>query len=289
MIKVEIDSYSGFCFGVIKAIKHAETELKNKETLYCLGDIVHNSMEVARLEKAGLRTISEKEYHRLNDETVLVRAHGQPPETYKYARQNNIKLIDATCPVVLSLQKKVKASYKKYLLKKGQLVIYGKKGHAEVVALNGQIRNNGLIIERVEDLNKIDYSRPVCLYSQTTMRVDEFRHIAGIIKKNMKPGIKLEVKDTICRQVANRVPQLKEFAKNFDLFLFVAGAKSSNGKYLFSVCREVNPASYYISGTDDIDPSWFEEVITVGISGATSTPEWLMKEVAFFVKNTFGK
>ena len=288
MIKVEIDSYSGFCFGVIKAIKHAEKELKNNEPLYCLDDIVHNSMEVDRLERSGLKTISEEEYYRLKDKTVLVRAHGQPPETYEYARENNIKLIDATCPVVLSLQKKVKASYKKILPDEGQIVIFGKKVHAEVVALNGQISNKGIIIESVEDLDKIDYTRPVCLYSQTTMRIDEFRRIARLIKQNMKPGVKVEIRDTICRQVANRVPRLKEFAKNFDLFLFVAGAKSSNGKYLFSVCREVNPNAHYISGPADLDPLWFEGKASIGISGATSTPEWLMKEVALHIKNTFG-
>jgi 4-hydroxy-3-methylbut-2-en-1-yl diphosphate reductase len=288
MIKVEIDKYSGFCFGVIKAINLAEKDLKLYKSLYCLGDIVHNSMEVARLEKAGLKVISEEEYYQMKDTTVLIRAHGQPPEAYDYALKNNIKLIDATCPVVLSLQKRVKASYKKYLSGDGQLVIFGKKGHAEVIGLNGQIKNRGIIIEGVDDLKKIDYSRPVCLYSQTTMKIDEFQHIAAIIKQNMKPGVKLEVRDTICRQVANRVPQLKEFAKNYDIVLFVAGAKSSNGRYLFSVCREANPESYYISGPADIDPAWMEGKMSVGISGATSTPEWLMKEVAKHLRDTFG-
>lgn len=287
MLKIEIDSNSGFCFGVIKAINLAEKELKKDGTLYCLGDIVHNSMEVARLEKAGLKVVSEEEYHRMRDTTVLVRAHGQPPETYEYAIKNNIRLIDATCPVVLTLQKRVKASYTKGICKDGQLVIFGKKGHAEVIGLNGQIQNKGIIIEGIEDLYKIDFTKPVCLYSQTTMKIEEFNIIAETIKKNMEPGVKFVIKDTICRQVANRVPQLKEFAKSYDLILFVAGAKSSNGKYLFSVCRETNPNSYYISGPEDIKEQWFEGIKSVGISGATSTPGWLMKDVASHLKDNF--
>lgn len=286
-MKIEIDKHSGFCFGVIKAIKLAEKDLKLYGSLYSLGDIVHNSMEVERLEKAGLKVISEDEYYRMKDATVLVRAHGQPPEIYEYALQNKINLIDATCPVVLSLQKRVKASYENYISHNGQLVIFGKKGHAEVTGLNGQIKNQGIIVEGVDDLNKIDYSLPVILYSQTTMEINEFQKIAALIKQKMKPGVKFGIKDTICRQVANRVPQLKEFAKNFDLILFVAGTKSSNGRYLFSVCREVNPDSYYISGPADIDKAWFEGKTSVGISGATSTPEWLMKQVAGYIRDTF--
>ncbi len=285
-MKIEIDKHSGFCFGVIKAIKLAEKDLKLYGSLYSLGDIVHNSMEVERLEKAGLKVISEDEYYRMKDATVLVRAHGQPPEIYEYALQNKINLIDATCPVVLSLQKRVKASYENYISHNGQLVIFGKKGHAEVTGLNGQIKNQGIIVEGVDDLNKIDYSLPVILYSQTTMEINEFQKIAALIKQKMKPGVKFGIKDTICRQVANRVPQLKEFAKNFDLILFVAGTKSSNGRYLFSVCREVNPDSYYISGPADIDKAWFEGKTSVGISGATSTPEWLMKQVAGYIRDT---
>lgn len=224
----------------------------------------------------------------MKETTVLIRAHGQPPEIYEYALNNNIELIDATCPVVLSLQKRIKANYKKVSPKGGQLVIFGKKGHAEVVALNGQIKNRGIIIERVEDLKKVDFSKPVCLYSQTTMKIDEFQLIARIIEDNMRPGVKLEVRDTICRQVVNRVPRLKKFAENYDLLLFVAGDKSSNGRYLFSVCSDANPNSYYISGVAGIEPSWFDGAVSVGISGATSTPEWLMKEVASYVKKNFG-
>ena len=287
-MKVVIDSCSGFCFGVIMAIKQAEQELKKDKILYCLGDIVHNSMEVARLEENGLKTISEEEFYKMKETTVLIRAHGQPPEIYEYALNNNIELIDATCPVVLSLQKRIKANYKKVSPKGGQLVIFGKKGHAEVVALNGQIKNRGIIIERVEDLKKVDFSKPVCLYSQTTMKIDEFQLIARIIEDNMRPGVKLEVRDTICRQVVNRVPRLKKFAENYDLLLFVAGDKSSNGRYLFSVCSDANPNSYYISGVAGIEPSWFDGAVSVGISGATSTPEWLMKEVASYVKKNFG-
>lgn len=284
---VEIDKRSGFCFGVVNAIRSAENELENSEKLYCLGDIVHNGKEVERLEKLGLKSISKEEYFTLKDCKVLIRAHGEPPETYEYAKQNNIEIIDATCPVVLTLQEKVKRSYEDKIDYQGQVVIYGKKGHAEIDGLNGQTNNSAIIIESVADIDKVDVNRPVSLYSQTTKRIEDFHGIAGLIKDKMNPEVPIEIKDTICRQVSNRVPNLKNFAKNYEMILFVAGKKSSNGQYLFSICKEQNPNSFIISRTDEICNEWFSGVNSVGISGATSTPNWLMEEVAEWVRSNF--
>ena len=286
-MRVEIDRRSGFCFGVIKAIKSAENELENTARLYSLGDIVHNGEEVHRLEKLGLKSISKEEYFTLKDCKVLIRAHGEPPETYEYAEKNNIELIDATCPVVLTLQEKVKDSYSKNLANNGQVVIFGKKGHAEIIGLNGQTNHNAIVVENVADVEKIDTTRPVSLYSQTTKRIENFHEIASQIKSRMEPGVPVEIKDTICRQVSNRVPHLKVFVKNYDMILFVAGEKSSNGQYLFSVCHEENPRSHQISRTEDIRNEWFEGVESVGICGATSTPNWLMEEVAGWITENF--
>jgi len=286
-MKVETDRRSGFCFGVIKAIKTAENELDKEKQLYCLGNIVHNGMEVQRLEKLGLRTISREEYLRMSNCKVLIRAHGEPPETYEYAKKNNIELVDATCPVVLTLQAKVKNTYQKSLADHGQIVIYGKKGHAEVIGLDGQAEHNTILLESIDDVDKIDFSRPVWLYSQTTRRIEDFEAIAKLVKSKMKPGVPIDIKDTICRQVSNRVPHLKKFVVNYDLILFVAGSKSSNGKYLFTICKESNPHSYPISKPDEINPDWFEGVNSVGICGATSTPNWLMEEVAGWVNQRF--
>lgn len=284
---VEIDKRSGFCFGVINAIKEAEDELKESKQLYCLGDIVHNGMEVARLEKMGLKSITNEEYFSLKNCKVLIRAHGEPPETYKYAEENNIKLIDATCPVVLTLQEKVKSSYSNNIKQEGQVVIFGKKGHAEIVGLNGQTKHNALIIENIDDVDKIDMNRPVSLYSQTTKRIEDFHEIAKLVEDKIKPGTPVEIKDTICRQVSNRVPNLKEFATKYDLILFVAGQKSSNGKYLYTICKEVNNYTHMISKIAEIDKSWFNGVKSVGICGATSTPNWLMEEVSKWVSTNF--
>lgn len=286
-MKVEIDKRSGFCFGVIKAIKSAEDEVERSNQLYCLGDIVHNGKEVKRLEKMGLKSISKEEFYRLKDCKVLIRAHGEPPETYAHAEANNIELIDATCPVVLTLQEKVKNSYTKNLPHDGQVVIYGKKGHAEIVGLNGQTSHNAIIIDSIDDVEKIDFSKPVALYSQTTKRIEDFNEIARLVHSKMKPGVPVEIKDTICRQVSNRVPHLKKFASGFDLILFIAGRKSSNGQYLFSICHEVNPRSYKVAQTSEIRKEWFEGVESVGICGATSTPNWLMEEVADWVSKNF--
>jgi 4-hydroxy-3-methylbut-2-enyl diphosphate reductase len=286
-MKVEIDKKSGFCFGVIKAIKSAESELEDSNLLYCLGDIVHNGKEVDRLEKMGLRSISKEEYFSLKDCKVLIRAHGEPPETYEHAKNNNIELIDATCPVVLTLQEKVKSSYEAKIQSNGQVVIFGKKGHAEIIGLNGQINHNAIIVENIKDVEKIDMSRPVSLYSQTTKRIEDFHKIAELVHSNIKPGVPVEIKDTICRQVSNRVPNLKKFAAQYDLILFVAGKKSSNGQYLYSICKEENNNSHIISQIEEIDQSWFSNVESVGICGATSTPNWLMEEVSSWVTENF--
>lgn len=287
-MKVEIDKNSGFCFGVINAIKAAETELENSDKLYCLGDIVHNGKEVRRLEKLGLKSISKEEFFSLKNCKILIRAHGEPPETYKYAKENNIELIDATCPVVLTLQEKVKHSYNAQIKKNGQVVIFGKKGHAEIVGLAGQTNHDAIIIEKIEDVNKIDMNRPVSLYAQTTKRIEDYGEVADLISSKIKPGVQVEVRDSICRQVSNRVPNLKIFAKKFDLILFVAGRKSSNGQYLYTICREENSNAQFISGTNEIKNSWFKSVQSVGICGATSTPNWLMEEVAAWVTENFG-
>lgn len=286
-MKVEIDKKSGFCFGVIKAIKSAEAELEDSNQLYCLGDIVHNGKEVTRLEKMGLKSISKEEYFALKDCKVLIRAHGEPPETYEHAEKNNIELIDATCPVVLTLQEKVKNSYKSKMSANGQVVIFGKKGHAEIIGLDGQTNHNAIILESIDDVKKIDMSRPVSLYSQTTKRIEDFNGIANLVHSKMQPGVPVEIKDTICRQVSNRVPNLKIFASNYDLILFVAGKKSSNGQYLYSICKEENPKSHIISEIEEINNDWFQDVESVGICGATSTPNWLMEEVADWVRENF--
>ncbi len=287
-MRVEIDRRSGFCFGVINAIKEAENELEREGKLYCLGDIVHNGKEVERLEKMGLKSISKEEYFTLSDCKVLIRAHGEPPETYEYAKNNNIELIDATCPVVITLQEKVKGSYLKNNQQQGQVVIYGKKGHAEIIGLNGQTQNNAVILENMDDVVKVDPSRPVALYSQTTKRIEDFYDIAQSVKEKMQPGVPVEIKDTICRQVSNRVPNLKKFATQFDLILFIAGEKSSNGRYLYTICKEVNPRSHKIANIEEIDPAWFDGVESVGICGATSTPNWLMEKAAEWVHQNFG-
>jgi len=287
-MKVEIDRRSGFCFGVINAIKSAEGELKDANKLYSLGDIVHNEKEVERLENMGLESISKEKYFTLKDCKVLIRAHGEPPETYEYAKKNNIELIDATCPVVLTLQEKVKRSYDGKKDQNGQVVIYGKKGHAEIEGLNGQTNHNAIVIESKEEIEKLDPTRPVSLYSQTTKRIEDFYEVAELVKARIDPGVPLEIKDTICRQVSNRVPNLKKFAVNFDVIIFVAGKKSSNGQYLYTICKEENPKSYFISGIDEIDPEWFSGAESVGICGATSTPNWLMEDVQKWVKENVG-
>ena len=275
---VEVDKVSGFCPGVVTAIKKAEDHLRDASQLYCLGDIVHNSQEVQRLEERGLVTIENEQFAELHDTTVLLRAHGEPPQTYKHAEKNNIQIIDATCPVVLQLQRKIKSMYEA----EGssvQIVIFGKIGHAEVNGLVGQTEGTAIVVERLSDIEKIDFSRPIRLYSQTTMSVDEFRKIASEIRAKMLNPEDFKFFDTICRQVANRIPHMKEFAAKHDVVLLVSGKKSSNGKALFEVCKSVNPHSYLISHPEDVTMDMFLGVKSVGICGATSTPRWQMEEI----------
>ncbi len=275
-MQIEIDSGSGFCFGVTTAIKKAEEELAVGKTLYCLGDIVHNGMECERLRRMGLITINHDDLERLHDVKVLLRAHGEPPETYELARRNNIDIIDATCPVVLQLQRRIKRQYDAN--PDAQIVIFGKNGHAEVLGLVGQTHSRAIVIETFDDVVKLDFSRDIYLYSQTTKSLDEFHRIIDYIQGHMADGAVFRSFDTICRQVANRMPNISAFAARHDLILFVCGHKSSNGKVLFNECLRVNPASHQIEGPDEIERAWLEGVSTVGICGATSTPKWLMEK-----------
>ncbi len=282
-MKIEIDNGSGFCFGVTTAIQKAEEELiRNTDreggeaTLYCLGDIVHNGMECDRLRQMGLVTIDHHQLSQLHDVKVLLRAHGEPPETYELARQNHIEIIDATCPVVLQLQKRIKAQYTAN--PNAQIVIFGKNGHAEVNGLVGQTERKAIVIEEFEEVKKLDFSKDIFLYSQTTKSLDGFHSIIEYIQSHMAPTATFCSFDTICRQVANRMPNISQFAARHDLVLFVCGRKSSNGKVLFNECKRVNSNSYLIEGPDEIESRWLENVETVGICGATSTPKWLMDQ-----------
>lgn len=276
MLQIEIDSGSGFCFGVTTAIKKAEEELAKGTQLYCLGDIVHNGMECERLKRMGLTTINHEEMSRLHDVTVLLRAHGEPPATYQLANDNHIEIIDATCPVVLQLQRRIKAQYESQ--PDSQIVIFGKNGHAEVLGLVGQTQGHAIVIEKFEDVMQLDFTRNIYLYSQTTKSLDEFHRIINYIQQHISDGATFQSFDTICRQVANRMPNIKTFAARHDLVLFVCGHKSSNGKVLYGECKSVNQNTYQIEGPSEIDPSWLKGIATVGICGATSTPKWLMEQ-----------
>lgn len=273
---IEIDDGSGFCFGVTTAIKKAEEELAKGEKLYCLGDIVHNGMECDRLRDMGLITINHDEMRQLHNAKVLLRAHGEPPETYELARKNNIEIIDATCPVVLKLQKRIKEQYDEN--NDRQIVIFGKKGHAEVLGLVGQTQSKAIVIESSDEVTKLDFSRDIYLYSQTTKSLDEFNSIIEYIKAHISPDATFKSFDTICRSVANRMPNISTFATKHDLILFVCGRKSSNGKVLYNECLRVNPNSHLVEDPNEIDPSWLEGIRSVGICGATSTPRWLMEQ-----------
>jgi len=290
MAIIEIDKGSGFCFGVTTAISKAEEELGRTGHLYCLGDIVHNTAEVDRLASRGLKTITHEDLDRLHDVKVLLRAHGEPPETYETARRNHIEIIDATCPVVLKLQQRIHGTYHDSEAGKPspQIVIYGKRGHAEVLGLVGQTQGQATVIENIDEIDKIDYSRDIYLYSQTTKSVQEFQHIVEEIKRRVKPGITFRSFDTICRSVANRIPQIREFAAQHELILFVSGAKSSNGRILFAECKDANPESHLVSNEDDIDPLWLRGKERIGICGATSTPLWLMQRVSDQVRRLTG-
>jgi len=286
-MKIDIDKKSGFCFGVVYAIQRAEEILKEEGHLYCLGDIVHNSVEVARLEKKGLVTIDHAQLKALSDCKVLIRAHGEPPETYKIALENNIELIDASCPVVLRLQNKIKDGCDDISEKGGQIVIYGKKGHAEVNGLVGQTGNKAIVIENVEDLKDVDLTKPINLFSQTTKSIVGFQKVKAVIEAKKKDDNKEDFisNDTICRQVASRGDDLPDFARNHNIVIFVSGQKSSNGKMLYEVCKKENKKSYFVSDVEDINQDWFNKTDTVGICGATSTPMWLMDKIAALIQN----
>ena len=289
-MKITIDSNSGFCFGVVYAIQMAEDELAESGKLYCLGDIVHNNMEVDRLKKQGLEIIQHSDLENLQNCKVLIRAHGEPPSTYKIAIKNNIHLIDASCPVVLKLQHRIREGYENVIEVDGQIVIYGIEGHAEVNGLKGQTNNNAIIVMTDEDLNKINYNKPIKLYSQTTKSTKGFLRIIKEIEKRLelagnRDKIKFESNDTLCRQVSNREPQLIKFSINHDVIIFVGGKKSSNGKILYDVCKASNSKTYFVSDPTELNSEWFANVNTVGICGATSTPMWLMELVEQEINN----
>jgi len=285
-MKITIDQNSGFCFGVEFAIQMAEDEMEGGKELYCLGDIVHNDMEVKRLYEKGLRIIDHNQLKDLRDCKVLIRAHGEPPETYALALKNNIELIDASCPVVLKLQNRVKNSHDKMVQENGQVIIYGKKGHAEVIGLTGQTMGEAIIVTDESDLDKIDFSRPASFFSQTTKSTEGFYAMKSLIEERFHDKGLLQVEecfeahDSICRQVANREPRMRSFSEAHDVIIFVSGKKSSNGRALFCVCKANNPNSYFIEDSTELEAAWFSEKSSVGICGATSTPMWLMEEVA---------
>jgi 4-hydroxy-3-methylbut-2-enyl diphosphate reductase len=282
-MKITIDTHSGFCFGVVYAIEMAESILKDENSLYCLGDIVHNNKEVERLHHMGLKIIGHKDLHELKDCKVLIRAHGEPPSTYEIALKNNIQLLDASCPVVLKLQHQIKAGYEEIKHIDGQVIIFGKQGHAEVVGLLGQTGNNAIVVASVKDLDKIDFKKSIYIYSQTTKSPKAYKDITLEIEKRVKisknDNIKYIVNDTLCRQVSGREPQLKQFSNINDVIIFVSGKKSSNGKMLYQSCKNENENSHFISDVDELRSDWFLGAVSVGICGATSTPRWLMESV----------
>ena len=275
MLQIEIDAASGFCFGVTTAIGKAEEELTHSDSLYCLGDIVHNERECDRLRDLGLQTINHATFGALRGGKVLLRAHGEPPATYKLAEENNIEIIDATCPVVLQLQRRIKRKYDSP--NRPLIVIYGKRGHAEVLGLVGQTNGEAIVIENLEEAESLDFTRNICLFSQTTKSLEGFLRIVEYITAHIQAPATFEYFDTICRQVANRLPNIREFAARHDVVIFVCGLKSSNGKVLYEECKKVNAQSYMVDEPETIQPEWFDEAQTVGICGATSTPKWLME------------
>lgn len=291
-MEVTIDQNSGYCFGVEFAIQMAEDEMEHDGMLYCLGDIVHNDMEVQRLYEKGLRIIDKEELKNLRDCKVLIRAHGEPPETYQIALKNNIELIDASCPVVLKLQNRVKHAYDKMQEIEGQIVIYGQKGHAEVVGLTGQTNSQAIVVTTPEDLKAVDFSKPVTLFSQTTKSTKGFYEIKEIIEERLKAHrggvlsvLDFNANDSICRQVSNREPQLTRFSQLHDVIIFVSGKKSSNGKALYSVCKQHNSNSYFIENESELEAGWFTDMQSVGICGATSTPMWLMERISSHIQH----
>lgn len=285
---IEIDTGSGFCFGVTRAIGKAEEELmKSNDKLFCLGDIVHNGKECDRLQRLGLETIGHERYNELRNAKVLLRAHGEPPSTYVRATENNIQIIDATCPVVLHLQERIKKEYNSQDGNK-QIVIFGKNGHAEVLGLVGQTQGTAIVIESPDDVTRLDFDRDICLYSQTTKSVDAFRQIVRYIQEHISPEATFTYYDTICRQVANRISNIRDFAARHDVILFVCGKKSSNGRVLYEQCLQVNPHSYMIDTANEVELRWLQDSNSIGICGATSTPKWLMEECKIRIEELLG-
>jgi len=288
---VEIDKQSGFCFGVQNAVAIAEKALLRGEKVFSLGPIVHNDKEVERLSALGLASINHEEFLKLRNCKVLIRAHGEPPETYIIAQKNNIAIIEATCPIVKRLQSKIKETWLKTKKGNGQVIIFGKPGHAEVVGLLGQINNEGILVSGPEDFKKIDVTRQLHIFSQTTMSVKEYQNLTDILRKKMEengvpdPDKNLIINKTICGQVSNREPHLKAFAKKHDTIIFVSGKESSNGKMLYSVCKNINPDTHFVSSPEEIDKLWFKGKKSVGICGATSTPKWLIENIRDIISN----
>lgn len=283
-MKIEIDENSGFCFGVVYAVKKAEEYLKEKHKLFCLGDIVHNDMEVIRLQKMGLEIIDYDRFKQLKNVDVLIRAHGEPPSTYEIAKMNNLKLVDASCPIVLRLQMNIRKTYEQIKNKNGQIVIFGKKGHAEVIGLAGQTNNEAIIVSSVDDLNLIDFNKPVAIFSQTTKSSSDYLDIVSKIKNKMK-NEDFIFQDSVCKQVANRDKEIRKFCENKDIIIFISGRKSSNGKMLYEICKSVNDNSKFISEISELKPQWFDKTEIVGICGATSTPGWLMNQAKETILN----
>ena len=284
-MEVIIDDNSGFCFGVVRAIGEAESALERVGDVYSLGDIVHNRVEVQRLEQLGLHTISHEDMPRLEGRTLLIRAHGEPPRTYRMAEELGITVIDATCPVVARLQRRLREAYDKMQEVGGSVVLLGKRGHAEVIGLTGQADDDVVVVENEADLNNVDFTRPIYFLSQTTQSIALFDQLAEEIKVRAK-GVTVNIDDTICRRVAGREALLADFSRSVDVVIFVSGRKSSNGRVLYEVCRGANPRSYNVEESSEIDWSWFEGAERVGICGATSTPRWLMEQVAEAIKGT---
>lgn len=284
---IETDPDAGFCFGVKNAIQIAEDELNKGNNVYCLGEMVHNEAQMQKLYDKGLKVVSISDFKNLTGEMVLLRAHGEPPSTYQLATQYNIRLMDATCPIVSKLQKKVNAAFS---TQQSNIVIYGKNGHAEVVSLNGNAGNQALIIENAQDVEKINFDKPVEIFSQTTMDAAKYNEISGLIKSKalLEGNTDVLVHKSACKQVSGRAPSLRKFASEHDIILFVAGKNSSNGAYLHSVCLEVNSRSYLVNEIQDIDLQWFTQANSVGVSGATSTPEWQINEIAEYLVKHFG-
>lgn len=284
-LNIEIDPSSGFCFGVVKAIETVENELNENGIIHCLGDIVHNNMEMNRLKNRGMISIGKDEINEIKSNKIFIRAHGEPPETYDLARSRGLSIIDATCPVVLKLQSRIKKSWEYLKPLNGQIIIYGKKGHAEVIGLMGQTNNEAFIIESLDEVTKIDLNKPTHLYAQTTKSIDVFKDISEFLSKNINKGVEFKSFDTICRQVASRLPKITAFAQKHELIVFVGGEKSSNAQMLFNQCKKTNEQSYFVSNDSQINPDWFKKLPkSIGICGATSTPPWLMQQIAEEIK-----